>query len=151
MTVSGRELVPRVGCAVSVDISSATSILTIAGETSKGITCRHLETNRARIVNSFNNGVIIETSGSVIGRPKVEVRVTGRRIVIPRATPSIEVLRVLYTVDNGHIVASILVDRTLRKFCFIHTRESIFTPELVKCSNTFLLATIILSDIDNGK
>ena len=151
MTVGCKELVRRVGCAVSIDISSATSILTIAGETGKGITCRHLETNRARIVNGFNYGVIIETSGSVIGRPKVEVRVTGRRIVIPRATPSIEVLWVLYTVDDGHIVASVLVDRTFRKFCFVHAGESIFTTELVKGRNTFLLATIILSDIDNGK
>ena len=151
MTVSGRELVPRVGCAVSIDIGSATLILTIAGKTSKGIRGRHLKTNRTRVVNSFNYSVVVVTSGSVIGRPEVVVRVTSRRIVIPRSTPSIEVLRILNTIGDGHIVASILVDRTFRKFCFVHAGESIFTTELVKGRNTFLLATIILSDIDNGK
>ena len=81
---------------------------------------------------------------------RVVVRVTGRRIVRPRITPNIEVFRILNTIGNGHIIASVLVDRTLRELSFVHTRESIFTTELVKGSDACPFNTWILGDIKNS-
>ena len=67
MTESSTVFVPAVGCAVSIDTGSATSILTISGETGKGIRSRHLETNRTRIVNGLDYGVVVPTSCRIIG------------------------------------------------------------------------------------
>ena len=56
----------------------------------------------------------------------------------------------LNTIGDGHIVASVLVDRTLRELSFVHTRESILTTKLIKGGSTLLYATRILGNINDG-
>ena len=71
-----------------------------------------METCGAGIVDGLDHGIVVEAGSGVIHRPEVVVRVTCWRIIIPTWPISVESLRMLDAVLNGHVVA-VLVERTV--------------------------------------